>query len=286
VRPVFVMVVGPGEAHIALHTLKTIRQAHAGSTVIVRDDATTDGTGELIREWADGTQGVTVLTAAKPYGYRGIARSMFEVASHATRIESDDDWMLVKVDPDTLLIGTDLTNAAQDHFSCHGPGLIGAIRVGPAGSRTSHRERRNLKIDMLPAGPSKTGRKIRVGLPFWAPNLRRARRSGYRTGPSVQGGFFILDGRSIRELADVGYWDGITDRYSAMTYEEDILLSLGVASIGRGLYELDDLGVPWWVQHKPPLPFNADEAAQRGLRVVHPLKDDVAGWEIRDALAR
>lgn len=281
------MACGPGEAALALHGIATIRKLFPTSPVWLREDATTDGTYAALEQGTRDDVLVSLSRNPRRRGYHGICKTLVdtfaEVASSAAFSRCD---VVVKLDPDALVGSSDLARTAVEVFNRSGPGILGAVHTGPSGIHRDHtRASRNILVDLLPVGPSKTARRVRIGRPFWAAAYRRAVANGYQRGTGVQAGAFVMAAETLRTLSSAGLLSAMPEDYAGLTYEEDTILALAVKSVGHQLHELADTDSDWWVQYRPPVPISPEEAQQRRLLLVHPLKDTERDWALRRSVA-
>jgi hypothetical protein len=283
---VFAMTVGPGEGRIALDTLDSLAAYFHDARRWILDDCTSDGTYPALERWVD-THGGRLLRNPKPRGYRGIAASSFSLLAAIAREERDAE-MAIKIDPDTCLLGGHLLDRIRERFASAGPGIVGAYRVGAGGRpRVFGHIRRNMLVDLLPFGPHKTWRAMRVGLPFWARYLRPARQHGYVFGEHVLGALAAIHGDTLRALVDSGFLE-VPDGFRALTVQMDVLLGLGVRAVGHSLIDLDcDPSCPTvWLQFLPPVPVSAAALLEQGMLAVHPVKATVDGDAMRAVFRR
>jgi hypothetical protein len=281
-RVVFVMVVGPGESEIAVDSLRRIALYEPEADVWVVDDCTRDGTYDALVEWGRGHPRSRILRNPENRGYRGIARSVFGVLSEIAA-EPEVPGLVVKIDPDTCLIAPGVCDLMRARLAAGGSGIVGAYRLSPTGAvREFGRIGRNLLLDLLPVGLHKDRQSVRVGRPYWAPFVARARRNGYEFGEHVLGALSGLDGATLRGLRDAGFL-AIPDDYRALTVEEDVLLGLGAKAIGHQLIDInaDPANPDVWIQFRPPIPLTGDELVRRGIRAVHPVKMSTEGRTMR-----
>ena len=279
----FLMVVGPGEGALATDTLESIAAWEPSAGTYVLDDCTSDGTHAALTQWAAAHPGVRVLRNPRPRGYRGIATSVFSLLEIIAR-DSRVPELVVKVDPDTCLIGPGVADLMRHWFAAAGPGIVGPYRVAAnGGARTFGRLRRNMLLDLLPLGVHKDRRSIRVGLPFWAPYLSRARHHGYEMGEHVLGALSGMHGETLRAIHDSGFLAEISDRYRALTVEEDVLLGLATKAVGHQLIDIapDPRDAQVWIQFRPPIPQTATTLLERGMLAVHPVKASPEGEAMR-----
>jgi hypothetical protein len=286
-RVIFVMVVGPGEGAIAVDSLDSIAAFEPDAESWVLDDCTNDGTYDTLVRWGSTHPRSRILRNPEARGYRGIARSMFSVLS-LIAAEPVAPGLVVKIDPDTCLIGPGVVDLMRGRLESVGPGIVGAYRVAPSGvAREFGRIRRNMILDLLPVGLHKDRRSIRIGRPFWTAYVSAARRHGYEFGEHVLGALSGIHGATIRALHAAGFLDALPPEYRALTVEEDVLLGLGAKAVGHQLIDInvDRANPDVWVQFRPPVPLDADQLLQRGIRAVHPVKLSAEGeamrWEFR-----
>jgi hypothetical protein len=280
---VFLMVVGPGEGALATDTLESIAAYEPSAGVYMLDDCTSDGTHAALTKWAAQHPGVRVLRNPSPRGYRGIATSVFSLLERIAQ-EPRLPELVIKVDPDTCIIAPGVADLMRRRFAAAGPGIVGPYRVGAnGGARTFTRLRRNMLLDLLPLGVHKDRRSIRVGLPFWAPYVRRARRHGYAMGEHVLGALSGMHGETLRAIHDSGFLSEIPDGYRALTVEEDVLLGLATKAVGHQLIDIapDPRDAQVWIQFRPPIPQTATTLLERRMLAVHPVKASPEGEAMR-----
>jgi hypothetical protein len=280
---VFLMVVGPGEGALATDTLESIAAFEPAAGVCVLDDCTSDGTHAALMQWAAVNPRARVLRNPSPRGYRGIATSVFSLLELIAQ-EPRSPELVIKVDPDTCIIGAGLADLMRRRFAAAGPGIVGPYRVGAnGGPRTFNRLRRNMLLDLLPLGVHKDRRSLRLGLPFWAPYLSRARRHGYEMGEHVLGALSGMHGETLRAIHDSGFFSAIPDGYRALTVEEDVLLGLATKAVGHQLIDIapDPRDAQVWIQFRPPIPQTATTLVERGMLAVHPVKASPDGDAMR-----
>jgi hypothetical protein len=283
-RAIFVMVVGPGEAEIALDSLDRIAEFEPEAACWVLDDCTSDGTYDALVEWGRSHPQSRILRNPAPRGYRGIARSTFEVFSEIAALPVVPG-LIVKIDPDTCLIGPGVTKLMRDRLARTGPGIVGAYRMSPSGApREFGRLRRNMLLDLMPVGLHKDWLTLRFGRPFWTRYVGAAQRNGYEFGEHVLGALSGVHGATLVALRDAGFLAMPAD-YRALTVFEDVLLGLGAKAVGHQLLDIntDPLQPDVWIQFRPPVPIGAGELLRRGIRAVHPVKMSPEGRAIRKA---
>ncbi len=281
---VFAMVVGPGESSIAIDSLEWALQLYPKSTAWVRDDATTDGTFERLKHFAQAyPRRVALERNSSVQGYRGIAVSTFRIYSGLCRSESQIE-MVITLDPDACIIRQGLVTLAREKFAEHGPGMLGSYKISPDGKRRKWGNfQRDILLDLLPFGIDKQTRKVGFGLPFYLRFLLPARRHGYRLGEHVLSALHVIHGDTLRELDKVGFWASIGEG-SRYLKGDDPIISLGVKAVGHALIDINDPergDVQAWLQYKGPLPHSAEEIWKHGFVAVHPLKRDAASQAFR-----
>lgn len=280
---VFLMVVGPGEGALATDTLESIAACEPSVDIFVLDDCTSDGTYAALTQWAMAHPCVRVLRNPRPRGYRGIATSVFSLLEIIAQ-EPRAPELVIKVDPDTCLLGPGVVDLMRRRFAAAGPGIVGPYRVGAnGGARTFGRLRRNMLLDLFPIGMHKDRRSIRVGLPFWAPYVARARHHGYEMGEHVLGALSGMHGETLRAIHDSGFLAAIPDGYRALTVEEDVLLGLATRAVGHQLIDIapDPRDAQVWIQFRPPIPQTATALLERHMLAVHPVKGSPEGEAMR-----
>ena len=147
--------------------------------------------------------------------------------------------------------------------------------------------RRNMLVDLLPIGPHKTWRAVRVGWPYWARYLLPARRHGYIFGEHVLGALAAIHGDTLRALARSGFL-AVPEGFRALTVQMDVLLGLGVRAVGHRLIDLDEdpSRATVWLQFLPPVPVDAEVLIARGMLAVHPVKATPQGNAMRAVFAQ
>ncbi|MFT4111471.1 hypothetical protein [Silvibacterium sp.] len=282
----FLLTVGPKEGGIAVQAIQSILRHYHDAKIWVRDDATTDGSYELLKGLADQhPDRIDLARNPQPMGYRGIPVSIFRsyhrIANAPEKLE-----MLIQLDPDVWL-RDGIDELARKKFAEQGPGIVGSYMRSPSQTTRSHSWHRNNMIrDLFPLGWDKATKKFRAGFPFYLPYLSTAMRNGYKPGHHVLGAFYIMSGETLYALEKVGFWDSMPDAGSRIIKEDDPLVSIGAFIVGHKLIELHDEGTPKvWIQVANPLPFSAQEILERNYMAVHPLKYDERALAIRRELA-
>jgi hypothetical protein len=284
----FVMLVGPGEGAMAVDSLRWALKLYPGTRAWVRDDATSDDTFAQLSEFAHAHPGRVFLQRnSVPEGYRGIAVSMFRMYDAMWRAGHQFE-MLIELDPDTCILRTGVVEYARAKFAGCGPGMIGSYTVSPEGKKRDYgTHRRDIFLDLLPVGVDKKTRRVRLGFPFYMKDLWRARSCGYRLGEHVLAAFYVMHGDTFRTLGERGFWSSMPNEGSRYVKEDDVLISLGVKSIGHSLFDINDPKngiVRAWLQWRPPVKHSAEELWINEYFAVHPLKRDKASQELRQHL--
>jgi len=282
------MLVGPGEAAMAIDGLAWALRLYPDTIAWVREDKTNDGTFEKLDKFARSYDGRVFLESnPAPQGYSGIATSMFRLyESLINRFPKLE--MVIQLDPDACILREGIVELARERFAKHGPGLIGSYMISPSGAARDHRPWRNRLIrDLLPVGPDLKTKRLRVGLPFYVRYLFRAFKNNYKLGHHVLASFYILHGDTIRALQENGFWAAMPDAGSRLVKLDDPLLSLGAFAVGHKLIELNDTSagdIRTWIQFRPPIPLSAKEIMDRRLIAIHPVKADKNGSALRAEL--
>lgn len=279
------MLVGPGEAHIAIDSLTWALRLYPGTIAWVREDRTSDGTREKLEEFAAGSAGRVYLQSNPTrQGYLGIAVSMFHLyETLITRFPQLE--MAIQLDPDACLLREGVVDLARERFATHGPGMIGAYMFSPTGAPRNHRSWRNKFIkDLSPIGRDLKTNKLRFGFPFYTKHLLKALKCHYKLGHHVLSSFYILHGDTIRALNESGFWAAMPEAGSRQIKGDDPLLSLGTLAVGHKLIEINDHSdgaIRTWIQFRPPIPLSAKEIVDRRLIAIHPVKSDKDGAALR-----
>jgi hypothetical protein len=272
------MVVGPGEAAIALNSLSIAERLFPEAEFWILDDSTTDGTYDRVSAWA-ALRGAKafLLRNHLPRGYNGLIASIFTLLSsiHAT----DRSYrFVVKMDPDALIIRATFADVVERRFARFGPGMVGAYRRGADGGRRPISTRQQVKIllDAFPVGLDRGTGKIRLGSVFYTRFIPAALRSGYALGENVLGGLYCLHAETLRALIEAGFIRELPQPWKSQLKEEDILISLAVRSVGHALVDInDDIdGRVAWLQYQAPLPLSAGEVVDRAIAALHPVKSE------------
>lgn len=267
-----VMVVGPSDAQLALRTLRVLLAVAPEVDIYLLDDCTSNGTFDALTSFAREHAGVSVERNSSPNGYHGIAHSvarLLRVAHSAGRYD-----MVVKIDPDGMIIDGGYFDIVRARFLEFGPGVAGTFRLGPTGGpRRFRREWRQILADLMPLGPTRaSGRSVRIGSVGFARHLPRALIHRYRLGEHVQGGVYALHRDTLIALTDSGYLAAIENGVIGMVWSDDLLLSLGVRSVGHSLIDINTDTTRCWLQYRSPLPLAPEDIERLGLLALHPVK--------------
>ncbi len=282
-RIAFAMAVGPGESEMALDNIHAIRTLYPDATIWLRDDATQDGTWETLVS-AVGTDANTVLTRnAHPKGYHWLGQTCAQLLE---RIAPSKPDLLIKIDPDTVLIRPGLADLFQERFAAYGNGICGSYRINPLGvPRDYSYHARMMMLDLLPIGPQRDA-------PFrWRPvgyfrHILKALLNGYKLGENVLGGLYAIDGATLQKLATSGFLRAIGHGQRGMVWSEDVLISLGVKAVGARISPMNEslTDAPTHILAVRPLQISQERLRSPVLLAVHPVKrDDV---DLRSALGR
>jgi hypothetical protein len=285
---VFGLVVGPGEAPMAIDTLESIFNFYPAAACCVRDDATQDGTFETLFAWARG-KNVWLSRNDRSFGFLGLPHSIGHLFLDASGLAPD---VLIKVDPDTLMLGAGIDEVIRDKFRAHGNGLCGSYRVSPEGHpRSFTRNAINMLIDQLPIGPDTKWTHVRAGRVCYSRFLPRALKAGYSLGEHAQGGLYGISGPTVGELVKSGYLKALTTGRLGRVRQEDSLIALGVRAVGHPICSINDFPgrVTAFIKAARPLPLTRDQIRSGGFLAIHPVKkqdEDVRSYfrELRNGL--
>lgn len=281
----FLMVVGPGEAQIATDTLFHCLRLYPDSYTFIRDDATSDGSFQVLAQFAaQHASRISLERNSHPEGYLGIARSTFQAYASAWDRHPDIE-MMIALDPDTCVLRLGLAELARRKFAQFGPGIIGAYKVSAYGGKRGHGPHRlSIIRDLVPVGTDQRTKRRRVGFPFYLKYLPNALRHGYKLGENILAAFYIMHGNTFRELGRRGFWHSMPAEGSCYLKMDDPLVSLGVKSIGHSLIEINDPKhdeAAVWLQYRAPVRLSAEEIVRNAYLAVHPLKHTEEGLKLR-----
>lgn len=284
------MLVGPGEAEMAIDSLSHALRFYPDSLACVRDDATQDGTFPSLQAFVDRNAGRVCLSRNDcVLGYFGNAVSLFRSLDHARHAHPDLE-MVVKLDPDACILRPGLDQLAREKFARFGPGMLGSYRISPAGTTRRHSvHTKTIVQDLLFIGRDRASGRVRFGPPFYARYFPRAVLHGYVPGHTVLGGLYVLHAATVRRLSDSGFLGAIPSDGSCHTKLEDVLLSMGVKAVGHALLDINNPSsgrVETWLQYAPPFPWTAQQVIDKGYLAIHPVKNTPEGGELRAELRR
>jgi hypothetical protein len=255
------MAVSDGEWEDVVDLLDSLR-AYVGCSwrAVCVDDATRDGTNALLRE-----AGCHVIRNAKKLHLYGNHVTLFRGLREALR--TFDAPLVVKIDPDALVIGAGLRVALSTAFAAHPLcGLLGAFHVDWNGTQR----------DMSFWQKRMTRRRADLGEP-----LRRARANGYLLGDGVQGGCYALRRPCLAAIERAGWLDGADGfRPSAVRGKqvaEDHLITMLTYAAGYTVGELGGPGQAFGLSNDG-LPAPPEKLVSEGRLVVHALnhRDEAA----------
>ena len=267
----FAMVVGPGEAEMAIDTLEGILHFYPDAALWIRDDRSSDGTWDALDRWAEG-KAVHLSRNPVMQGYRGIAKSFCDLLLAILQPGTAPE-IVIKIDPDAVLLKRGLVEAFQAKFASLGPGLCGVYKIAADGSvRDTSMVARDILMDALPIGLGHD-RAIRWKPIFYFKHLLWALRHGYSIGENIQGGTMALHRHTLVAMAESGFL-AVPTRYIGRLRGEDILLPIGAKAVGHGLHSINDHPdkVVAWVRAFRSPAITADELLDKGYFVVHPIK--------------
>ncbi len=270
---------------MAVEVLEFAAHALPAATIFVLDDATSDGTYDELKRYAERRSEVHLSRNSVPNGFIGLSRSVLRVLHEASGTPFD---LIIKFDPDALLIHAAYVERIWALFQEQGPGMAGSYRISADGKhRDFSPHRRDVLLDIPPIGVTRRGgwNALRVGWPAYIRYLPAALRNGYQLGEHCLGGMYALHGATVQALRTSGFLDLHRQPLNARLVAEDALVALGVKSVGHALIDANNpKTTPFtWVQYRPPFPLSAAEILQHGIAAVHPLKGE-QGREIRAAL--
>jgi hypothetical protein len=267
----FVMTMGPGESEMAIDNLEAIASYYPNAYSWVRDDATTDGTWEAVQEWSK-EQKVHLSRNPYAYGYTGTSRSYGQLLLELAPLQPK---MVIKIDPDTVLVSAGLEKHFEERFAAYGNGICGSYLYSPNGHRRSFtRHGLRVLLDVLPVGPKKAQRSLRWGTVGYLPFILSAMRHGYRLGENVQGGLYAIEGSILNRLYLSGFLNAMAHGKLGMVREEDVLLTLGVKAVGGNIVSVNEslTNGPTHIQATRPLSIRPERLTCPDLMAVHPVK--------------
>jgi hypothetical protein len=194
--------------------------------------------------------------------------------------------MVIKIDPDTVLIRSGLIELFRKRFASSGNGICGTYRISATGAARKFRHHAIMvMLDMSPVGLQKSA-------PFrWRPvghfkYIVKAMMKGYRLGENVQGGLYAIDGSTLHKLASSGFLDAMAHGQRGMVWPEDVLLPLGVKAVGGTISQLHESldDAPIHIQASSPLQITQERLHSPFLLAVHPVKRHDA--ELRASLGQ
>lgn len=269
----FAMAIGPGEAEMSLDNIEAIRHLYPEAEIWLRDDATTDGTWERVQACTRDPK-VKLSRNSHSFGYYRIAQTYGELLLEIATSQPD---MLIKIDPDTVLIRPGLDTLFAQRFAQYGPGICGSYRTSPNGAPRDFRHHAYaVALDALPIGPEKKRKGLRWRPVGYFPHLVRALLNKYKFGENVQGGLYAIDGVTLSKLASSGFLKSIASGRRGMVWTEDVLLTLGVKAVGGAISPLND-GVAQrstHIQALRPLDITQEQLFSPQLLAIHPVKKE------------
>lgn len=268
----FAMLVGPGEAEMAIDTVEGILEFYPTAAIWMRDDRTSDGTWEKLSQWAEG-RAVHLSRNPIRQGYFGIAKSLSDLLLLIIAAGKVPE-IVIKIDTDAILIRPGLVEVFQQKFAEKGPGACGSYDVAPDGSkRRGDGHARTFLLDMLPFGLGH-GRTFRWKRVFYLPYLIQARQNGYILGEHILGAILAIHGSTLMALERNGFLASIPEKHNCCMRPEDVLISMAVKSVGHQLISVNDYPekVVAWLRAFRPLGITQEEAWDRKLLAVHPIK--------------
>lgn len=277
----FAMVMGPGQAEMVIDNIEAICSLYPGAKTWIRNDHTTDGSWEQVQEWSH-DKPVRLSRNGSRYGYYRLAQTYGELLLEIADAKPD---LLIKIDPDTVLIRPGLIELFQERFTHHGPGICGSHRTSPDGLPRSFRHHALMvALDVMPVGPKKKAKGLRWRPVGYFPHILKAVRRGYRIGENVQGGLYAVDGGTLQNLAGSGFLKAMAFGRHGMVWADDVLITLGVRSVGGVISPLNaaDSIATTHIQSVRPLYIKDEHLFGPQLLAVHPIKPEDAA--LRSAL--
>lgn len=262
---VFVMAVAEGEWLGVADLLDSLHTyLDCDWEMVVVDDATGDGTYEKLldsRCWV-------VRNPEKLY-LAGLDLTLRRGFREALRLF--DCPIVVKIDPDALVIGHGLERALADAFAAHPRcGLLGTFRIdwnGEPRDLSYWRERMER-------------RRRDLGKP-----LERALANGYVLGEGVQGGCYALRQSCLQRIEAAGWLEGADgyrpSRIKGQQIAEDSLMTMLVNAIGFIAQDFGGPGQPFAIMDIG-LPMPPEDLVREKRLVTHAMKySDTASLHAR-----
>lgn len=282
-KAAFIMIIGPGEANIAIDSLDSIKFYYPDSDIWLLDDHTIDGTYEKIKSWVEVNGGV-LYRNHEANGYVGLLNSLFSIFLYIKESKSQYDFV-IKMDTDACLSNFGIVEHISGLFEREGPGMIGSYKFSPTGKkRKIHKQFRNILIDSSLIGFDKYKRTVRIGETLLTKHLFPALKNGYFPGEHVLGGLYALHYTTVEKLIEAGFINNVIKKWTGLTLE-DIIISMGVKSIGHKLIDINTKeNLVAWLQYSSPLPLTGKMVLRKKLMALHPLKNDKEANELRQYL--
>jgi hypothetical protein len=222
--------------------------------VLAIDDATTDGTYDRLRN-----AGIWVMRNPENLYLWGLDLTLRR--GFHTAVELFDSPLYLKIDPDALLIGPRLLQAAHAVFAQKPhTGLLGTYQInwnGETRDLSYWRER------MLV-------RQKDLGTPF-----KLAQSNGYQIGDGVQGGAYLLSGECLTNIKAKGWLGTDTDYQPAIIrgqhVAEDSLIAMLTYAAGFQAAEFGGPNQPFGLWDIG-LPMPPEELVTQGRIITHAMK--------------
>lgn len=278
------------EKAFASHTLGQLLDLLAGHEVhvLVLDDASPSNLGAALHDGLRGRPGVTwdVHRIEKSKGYRAaMDRTLFALKRVAETGERFDYFL--RVDADLFFNRAEVA----DLFA---PGRL--PRRGLVGKLTEFRWRDYVQvfIDLLPAGWQRQvvgdhhehGWALTRTRPVWWSDIgRKALQHGFRRR-FVHGALMIMAGDTLADLKRSGWLDRTPSSSMGLVFGEDVMTSLLVKGLGDPLVDFSEVMPEWQCEmFIDPKSFDVSTSPLRDFHLLHPLKGDTAGLELRRNLS-
>jgi hypothetical protein len=266
------MVVGPGEADMAIDTLESILAFYPGAFLWIRDDRTSDGTWEKLCEWAEG-KAVRLSRNRIVQEYLGVARSTCDLL-HTIVAAGAVPEIVIKIDPDAIFLRPGLVEIFRQRFTEKGPGACGSYDIGPDGrKRRGNFHAVKFIRDLLPIGLGHK-KSLRLKPVFYWKHLVRALRNGYSFGEHILGAVLAFHGTTLIAMDRAGFLGSVPERHNSCVRMDDVLISMAVKSVGHALISVNSYPdkVVAWLKAARPLGITREEAWNRKYLAVHPVK--------------